>query len=134
MNDASTDEIKLNDLMFQVLDQAVAEIRDAGTPLIPFSISETVTEEKTLKRYIADRLEESVEQGKKAIEASKDTILRYAMAWDGFVTIEGKKWDAIVVEAGDKVSETAIVICQRYQDKEIIGNPALIGKPLSRIK
>ena len=40
MSEESPDQIKLNDLMFQVLDHAVASIRDSGGPLIPFSITE----------------------------------------------------------------------------------------------
>jgi hypothetical protein len=57
------------------------------------------------------------------------------------VTIEGKKWDAILVEAGDKIAETGILLCQRYQKKglfrkgvEPVGNPGFLGKPVSRIR
>jgi hypothetical protein len=141
MSEESPDQIKLNDLMFQALDHAVASIGDSGGPLTPFSMCDEVCGKKTLTRYAAERLEESVAQGKQRIEEAKADLLRYAFAWDGFVTIEGKKWDAILVEAGDKVAETGILLCQRYQKKgffrkgvEPVGNPALIGKPPSRIK
>jgi len=64
MNDAPTDEVKLNDLMFQVLDHAVASIKDAGGPLIPFSITEDAGGERHLTRYAAERLEEGEAQAK----------------------------------------------------------------------
>jgi hypothetical protein len=141
MSEESPDQIKLNDLMFQVLDHAVASIRDSGGPLTPFSIAEDGSGEKTLTRYAAERLEEGEAQGKRKIEEARAGIVRYAFAWDGFVTIEGKKWDAILVEAGDKIEETGILLCQRYQKKgflrkgvEPVGNPGFLGKPPSRIR
>jgi len=141
MSDAPTDEVKLSDLMFQVLDHAVASIADAGGPLIPFSIVEDAAGEKKLTRYVTERLEEGEAQAKKKVEEMKASIVRYALAWDGFLTIEGKKWDALLIEAGDKVAPTGILLCQRYQKKgffrkgvEPVGNPGLLEKPQSRIK
>ncbi len=126
--------------MFQVLDHAVASISDGGGPLISFSITENLAGEKKLARYVTENLEEGEAQGKKRIEEEKKEIVRYAIAWDGFVTIEGKKWDAIIVEAGDKSGETGIMLCQRYTKKgifrksvESVGNPGVLGNPVSRI-
>jgi len=141
MSESSSDEVMLNDLLFLVFDHAVASIKDSGGPLIPFSIVEDAVGAKVLTRYAADRLEESEAQGKKKIEEAKKSIVRYALAWDGFVTIKGKKWDAILVEAGDKVCESGLLLCQRYEKKELtqnsmelVGNPCLLEKPPSRIK
>jgi hypothetical protein len=141
MSDASPDEVKLNDLMFLALDHAIESNRESGGPLTPFSITEDVNGKRTLTRYAAERLEEGEARGKKRIEESKADIVRYAFAWDGYVTIGGKKSDAILVEAGDKVAETGILLCQRYETKGLIkksvvpfGNPALVGRPSSRIK
>jgi hypothetical protein len=93
-------------------------------------------------RYVADRIEVGVEEGKKKIEAAKETVERYAFAYDGFLTIGENRWEGIFVEAGDKVAATGVLLCQRYKRKkgwfkkgiEPIGNPALVGKPSSRIK
>ena len=142
MNTESQDEIKLNDIMFKALDHAVFSIEDNNETLIPFSLTEDVSGKQTLKRYIADRIEVGVEEGKKAIESMKEEILRYAFAYDGYLTLEGQRWDALFVEAGDKVAATGVLICQRYTRKkglfkkgiEPFGNPALVGKPSSRIK
>lgn len=141
MSDVSPDQIKLNDLMFLALDHAVDSIRDSGGPLTPFSITEDENGKRVLARYAGERLDESEAHGKKKIEEAKAGILRYAFAWDGFVTIDGKKWDAILAEAGDKVAERGMLLCQRYEKEGLtkesvkpFGNPALVDKPSSRIK
>jgi hypothetical protein len=142
MSDTPSDEIKLNDLMFKALDHAVFSIKDNGETLIPFSLIEDAAGQQTLTRYVADRIEVGVEEGKKKIEAAKDEILRYALAYDGYLTIQGTRWEGLFVEAGDKVSPTGVLLCQRYKRKtgwfkkgiEPVGNPALVEKPPSRIK
>jgi hypothetical protein len=142
MSELPSDEIKLNDLMFKALDHAVFSIEDNGETLIPFSLTEDAAGQRTLTRYVADRIELGVEEGKKKIEAAKETVERYAFAYDGFLTIGGNRWEGLFVEAGDKVAATGVLLCQRYKRKkgwfkkgiEPIGNPALVGNPPSRIK
>ncbi len=142
MSENPPDEIKLNDLMFKALDHAVFSIEDNGETLIPFSLTEDASGQRTLTRNVADRVEVGVEEGKKKIEAAKETVERYALAYDGFLTIGATRWEGLFVEAGDKVAFTGVLLCQRYKRKkgwfkkgiEPIGNPALVGNPPSRIK
>lgn len=142
MNDTSPDQRKLHDLMFKALDHAVFSIADNGETLIPFSLVEDASDRCTLARYAADRIEVGVEAGKKKIEEMKAHIVRYAFAYDGFLTVEGERWEGVFVEAGDKVGEAGILLCQRYTRKkgwfrkgiEPFGNPALVDNPPSRIK
>lgn len=142
MSETSSHEIKLNDLMFLALDHAVESVRETAEIMVPFIMTEKDGEKPVLARFMDDRVEQGVEQAKKFIEEQKESFDRYAVAWDGFVTIEGTKWDAVLVEAGDKIGETGILLCQRYRKKksffkkgiEPVGNPALVGKPASRIK
>ena len=142
MSDTPPDEIKLNDLMFKALDHAVFSIKDNGEALIPFSLTEDSSGQRTLTRHVAERIEVGVEEGKKHIESSKDQIERYALAYDGYLTVDGLRWEALFVEAGDKLGAFGVLLCQRYQRKkgwfkngiEPVGNPALVGKPSSRIR
>ena len=142
MSEPPSDGIKLNDLMFKALDHALFSIEDNGETLIPFSLTEDAAGQRTLTRYVADRIELGVEEGKKKIEAAKETVERYAFAYDGFLTIGENRWEGLFVEAGDKVAATGVLLCQRYKRKkgwfkkgiEPIGNPALVGNPPSRIK
>jgi len=141
MSDTPPDELKLNDLMFKALDHAVFSIEDNGEALIPFSLTEDASDQRTLTRYVADRVEVGVEQGKTKIAEMKADILRYAFAYDGYLTIDGHRWEGLFVEAGDKVAATGVLLCQRYTRKKgwfkkgivPFGNPALVGNPASRI-
>ena len=47
-----------------------------------------------------------------------------------------KKWDAVLVEAGEQGGEFGVLLAQRYEKKGIlkkrnhpVGNPALVSKP-----
>ena len=142
MRPESPDHIKLNDLMFTALDHAVESLSEFDAPLIPFSIAEDSHGEKVIQRYLAaERIDECEDLGKQKIQADKAGILRYAFAWEGLVALEGETWEAILVEAGDKVAETGMLLCQRYVRKgllkkrvRVFGQPALIDKPVSRIR
>ncbi|MBM3838396.1 MAG: hypothetical protein FJ398_10595 [Verrucomicrobia bacterium] len=74
MSETPPDEIKLNDLMFKALDHAVFSIADTGDPLIPFSLTEDASGQTTLTRYVTDRIEKGVEEGKKSIKVVKEKV------------------------------------------------------------
>jgi hypothetical protein len=142
MSETPPDELKLNELMFKALDHAVFSIEDNGETLIPFSLTEDASGQRTLTRYVADRVEIGVEEGKKKIAETKADIVRYAFAYDGYLTVDGQRWEGLFVEAGDKVAATGVLLCQRYTRKKgwfkkgivPFGNPALVANPPSRIR
>jgi hypothetical protein len=120
------ENLRLNDLMFKALDHGIDSIREGG-PLVPFVMTET-----TLNRFVNDRLEVATEKAEEFLANQKNEKV-IALAYDGFVTIEAKKYDAIIVKAFDKDDERGIVLAQRYRPKgflrklQTIGNPALMG-------
>lgn len=130
-------------LFLLALDHGFNSIEEQGGPLIPFTITATIGGEKTLARFAAEFLEEAVEHAQNSINKDRATILRYAVAWDGYITMEETRWDAIFVEAGDRSSPVAYIFCQRYrpvEDPEAlgvvyerVGNPALVEQPPSRL-
>src|SRR5437660_10370696 len=141
MDTPQNTEIKLNDVMFLALDHGMDSIDDDSAPLIPMAFIENEKGERTLQRFVTERLEEGVERAKQFVAQNKDSVARYAITWDGFITVQGRKWDAILVEAGDRFQETGYLMCQRYEKKGLLnkknvpcGNPALIEKPPSRIR
>jgi hypothetical protein len=134
-------ETLLNDVMFMALDHGISSIADGTGPLIPFVITENKSGERTLKRFVSERVEEGVDTAKSHVDQLRGGIVRYAIAWDGYATVQGKKWDAVLVEAGDCNSDSAYLMIQRYERKGWLrkknvphGNPALIDRPPSRIK
>ena len=59
---------------------------------------------------------------------------RVAIAYDGFVTVEGERSDAVLVEAHERGQPASVVVLQRYRPRAllkkfaVIGNPALAGE------
>ena len=86
-NDIEMSE-KFADLVFFALDHGVNSVRDSGGPLIPFVVYEQDGELK-LQRFVTERLEEGPEQAREAIAASPENVAAYALAYDGYITIEG---------------------------------------------
>ena len=130
------------DLFFLAVDHGFNSIQEGGGPLTPFTMVVRKSGERLLVRFAADSLEEGVEQAKASIRPSEE-IAMYAIALDGFITLEGRKWDAILVEAGESNSKSGVMFCQRYLPAkkglfrnapcERVGNPALVGRPQSRL-
>lgn len=134
-------ERKLNAITFLAIDHGMGSVSDGCCPMTAFAITEDEEGKRTLDRFITERIEQGVERAKQFVDEKRGTIERYAFAWDGFVTIEGRKWDAILVEAGDRFQDNGYLMCQRYDRKGLIrkknvpvGNVALIGTPASRIR
>lgn len=135
----SETSIELNDLMFAALDHAVESIEDGG-PLIPFVISMNSQGERHLTRFANELLEEGLEAAQAYIQKEKNNIKAYAIAWDGFITLEGKKWDCALVEAGEDIVKQGVLLAQRYEKQGLlkkknksVGNPALVDELISRV-
>lgn len=130
------------DFFFLAIDHGFASIENGGGPLIPFTMLVGPEGQKKLSRFATDRLEDGVQAAKNSV-ASTEAITMYAIAWDGFITLEGRKWDAICVEAGEAQAEFGALFCQRYtrarkgllrRARSVrVGNPALIERPPSRL-
>ncbi|HWV19045.1 MAG TPA: hypothetical protein VNZ68_10770 [Rhodocyclaceae bacterium] len=122
----------LGDLIFLALDHGVDSIRKGG-PLVPFVMSETQGK-RNLSRFVTEPYEKAVTEAKASIAKLPPQTDRYAIAYDGFITIEGKKYDAIIVHGAERGKEKAYLLAQRYvpsaagKTLETIGNPAFIGK------
>jgi hypothetical protein len=122
----------LGDLIFLALDHGVDSIRQGG-PLVPFTMID-VDGGRTLSRFVAEPYEKAVAEAK---EAAKKLPLKsnlYVLAYDGFIAVKGKKYDAIIVHGAERGKGNAYLLAQRYSPAkdgkplELIGNPAFIGR------
>jgi hypothetical protein len=87
--------------------------RSGGATLIPFAITETDSR-RHLNRFIAETFEQGLENGRRELAASSPD--RAALAWDGFVTLDTGRTDAIFIEAQDRAhGATSYVFAGRYQ-------------------
>lgn len=126
---------ELADLVLAALDHGVDSVREGG-PLIPFVMSDTGSE-RTLARFVAERLEDGVAQAVAHVAAKRDeTGTRHALVYDSYLTLpsEGRS-DAIYAEGVEAGSDGVMILVQRYRPKralrrfDTIGNPALLPGP-----
>lgn len=141
--------MNISDITKQAIQHAMSSIEDASGPLTPFTmlLDETHPDPResklTLARQFADYLEEALHAAQSSISPGGVHSM-YAIAWDGFVTLDERKWDAILVEVGTSASPEATILAQRYEAKETgffnkkrrnvsVGAPHEIGTVLSRL-
>jgi hypothetical protein len=72
--------------------------------------------------------EELVNVGKRAVRASFADADIYAVVWDGCLTADDKKHDAIFAEAGERGSREAFVFAQKYRPTK--GGLKHVDKPM----
>ena len=56
--------------------------------------------------------------------------LRYAIAFDGYLTTDGKRTDAAFVEAGERGASGAVVFAQPYRVKKRSRKAERVGRPV----
>lgn len=115
---------QVQELAAFALEHAVRSIVPEGGPLIPFSLLETA-EGRSLHRY-AGELGEAVERARGHVRESG--ALRAAVAWDGYLTGEGRREDALFVEASEP-GQPSVVVAHRYHQG--LDGAAAVGGPLT---
>ncbi len=122
----------LGDLIFLAIDHGIDSIREGGS-LVPFTMIE-VDGKRTLSRFVAEPYEKAVGEARAAIKKMPPKSNLYVLAYDGFITVEGKKYDAIIVHGAERGKGNAYLLAQRYlsarngKPLEPIGNSAFIGR------
>lgn len=113
------------------LDHAADSVLDSGGPLIPFALLE-VNGERSLARFVGD-LEDGQRQARDAVRSTSSDSMG-AVCWDGFVTLDGERTDAVFVEASAAGDEASVILAQRYGQTgrlrkrlERVGNAAIVG-------
>lgn len=140
---------RLADIAFFALDHGIYSIQDGEGPLVPFVISEQADSKRKLDRYVSVAkvgasevmvLEESLAKARLAVSQLPSDVTAYAIAHDGYITLQGTKYDAILVEASERGRKGAVIMAQRYLPKtarqsfERVGNPALLREEESRLR
>jgi len=124
---------KFADLVFAALDHGVDSVRASGGPLTPFVIVEEDGKQE-LHRFATERLEDGQKRAREAIIALPPGATAYALAYDGYITVQGTKFDAVLVEASERGRPAGVRMAQRYIPRKFlrsfqtVGNPALLGE------
>jgi hypothetical protein len=122
---------ELVELAFAALDHGIESVRDGGGPLVPFTLSEG-PDGRQLTRFAAELLEEGQEEARRHVREAAGAE-RVALAVDGYLSVEGERSDAILVEAQERGMTTCLVFAQRYKPAgrlsafESVGNAGFVG-------
>lgn len=132
---------KLVDLIFFALDHGIDSVKGGG-PLIPFAVTET-NGEKNLNRFVPKNFSNMEE----TLQKAEDYLIKLdpipdlvAIAFEGLVTIQGEKTDAIMVKGFDKTESQGFIFAQRYRPKAFlrkfttIGNAGYLGNEPNPMK
>lgn len=124
---------ELLDLAFTALDHAIGSVVASGADLVPFVIREK-GDQRDLQRYLAGQLQESVAAARQSVREGPLPD-RAAVAWDGFMTTQDGRQEAVFVESYEQGAPAGFIVAQRYQrvgflrkKLESVGNPALVEK------
>lgn len=118
---------KLNDLIFKALDHAVDSV-SGGEALVPFVLTHS-----EIHRFAADTFEQGKKEAENYIDVQKNEPTM-VLAYDGFLTVDGEKFDAVFASGIDRTTRERIVLAQRYKPAQdgqsftTIGNAALVSK------
>jgi hypothetical protein len=123
---------QLLELAFLALDHGAESLEDTKGPLSPFILVENTEGERELRRFVGSTLDEAQQQARARLRELADGD-RVALAYDGYVNIDGTRTDAVIVEAQERSREDSVVFAQRYRRArfskrpELVGNAAFLG-------
>lgn len=127
------------DFAYIGLDHGINSIADSGGPLIPFVLTQTGSERK-LQRFVTEKYEDGPLEAERYLKDLTIKPDKALVAFDGFITIDGQRSDAIIVKCYDKFEDEGLILAQRYTSKkdnngiEPTGNATLMGKDLNLLK
>jgi hypothetical protein len=109
------DDPDLLDLVFVALDHGIGSLSAASEePFTPFLLTHSESG-RQLKRFVADTYEGSVAAARSHAAGLPNSVQMAVLAFDGFVTIEGVRSDAVVVQAQRRGSPHSSTYVQRYK-------------------
>jgi hypothetical protein len=139
--------MQLNELVKKAAEQGIGSIEGAQRPLVPFTMLPrpdlTDAFQVTVTRFASEFPEQSLRTAQSSLRPNSGVPM-YALAWRGSVTMEGREWDAVLIESGESETEEGAIYAQRYElqkaglfkNKRVtvpIGEPVITGRCTSRL-
>ena len=120
------------ELMFTALDYALENAQLSDQPFTPFSFAQHEDGTATLTRFAvppgAD-VPETLEAARDHLATADPSTTAITLAYDGYTTYEGKRTEAVFIEAHQLNLNRALVLAQRYLrtngEVEPLGDPML---------
>ena len=110
----------LLDLVFAATNHGVDSVRSGG-PLLPFLLCESASGERQLNSFMSPtlHLDQAVAAAREQAAALPPDVTRAALAYEGYLTLEGARSEAIYVEAAER-GEPAAVFAQRFVPRRLL--------------
>ena len=128
----------LSDLIFLALDQGITRAERGGRR-VSFVFAERGGD-REMHRFDARDPEAGLAGARETVDHLPRMVLRYAIAHDGFVTLDGERCRAILVEAGERGQPEAYLYAQRYTPRalfrrlRIVGSETYLGTTTNRFR
>lgn len=120
---------KLLDLIFDALSDAVQSARAAGSPIVPFLLAQ-IGDFRRRKPLAVDPADGATQAGRRLASDLPNEVDCVAFAYDGFITTEDGRSDAILVEAHERGMSRSLIFAQRYRPKTFLHGFSTLGNPL----
>jgi hypothetical protein len=107
-------------LLSCALADGLSSLRDSSAPIFPYIMIYADSDSDPRMRFLEVRRFVGEDLGSLVAQAHESVIRRpgwpmYAIGWDGSVTVDGRKWDALLVEVGDRDHPEARIMAQRCE-------------------
>ncbi len=124
---------ELLEFLLEAVDHATSRVVPRGGPLVPFAIVDGAGG-STFHQVVEQDLVLAQEQVRFVVQ--QETGVRMAcVAWDGYVTVDGVRTDAVFVDGCDDSGEPGYVFVQRYgragrfrRSMIVLGNTAVSSR------
>lgn len=130
---------KLVDLMLFALNHGIESIRIKGKgPLVPFVVTEN-NGEKEVMRFFTAHIEDGLSEAIRYLKDEKKSHFA-ALVYDGFLPMNDKKFNAVIVRGYDRTDTVAYTLGQRYLPSrffsffKLAGNKVFLGNADSLLK
>jgi hypothetical protein len=126
----------LADFAIFALEHGVNSVEEGG-PLIPFVMWAKEGDDSEMQRFVTPLVEEGVKLAQEFARTLSQKADAAVVAWDGYLTRDGNREDAIFVQAYEAGDKASFIFAQRYTPAadapaEAVGNPILcaVEEPL----
>jgi hypothetical protein len=86
--------------------------------------------DRQLFRFEADPIPESVEIGRQHLNDLQADLERWVLAFDGYITLNNKRRDALVIQLWSKCPGTPARIVQPYRPRARLRRFKILGNPI----
>jgi hypothetical protein len=140
--------MQLTQLVTEASEKAIASMENTQAALIPFTLLLRPSAKRgnlqvTVTKFASELPEQSLQHAQASLKSNAG-ILMYALAWPSSVTINGRTWEAVLVECGTPDAGEGAIFAQCYERKKIglfkkkfrilpFGEPFVVSKCTSRL-